>query len=156
MPPPAAVPGPRYEALLQLLRTSEALWESSRVFFASWDLSPSQFNVLNLLHDRKDGMSQTELSRELIMHRSNATGLIDRLEKRGLVIRRADPADRRIHKVGLTTQGRALMRKIYPRYYQAAEAVLGHLTPKHAEQLAASLNQISANASTLINEMKNK
>src|SRR5438874_74225 len=37
-------PGPRYQALLQLLRTAEALWNASRNFFARWDLSPSQFN----------------------------------------------------------------------------------------------------------------
>ena len=39
----------RYQALLQLLRTADTVWNSSRVFFARWDISPSQFNVLNLL-----------------------------------------------------------------------------------------------------------
>ena len=41
--------GPRYQALIELLRTAENLWNASRVFFARWELSPSQFNVLNLL-----------------------------------------------------------------------------------------------------------
>src|SRR6266496_1133102 len=49
-----SLPGPRYQALLQLLRTAEALWNASRNFFARWDLSPSQFNVLNLLYDQPD------------------------------------------------------------------------------------------------------
>ena len=70
----------RYRALLQLLRTSDTVWNASRLFFARWDLGPSQFNVLNLLHGVA-GLSQTELSRELIMHRSNVTGLVDRLEQ---------------------------------------------------------------------------
>ena len=47
--------GPRYRALLQLLRTAENLWNASRVFFGRWDLSPSQFNVLNLLSGEPDG-----------------------------------------------------------------------------------------------------
>ena len=88
-------PGPRYPALLLLLRASEALWNASRVFFARWELSPSQFNVLNLLCDQPDGLSQVELSRQLIMHRSNVTGLVDRLETRGLVKRTENDADRR-------------------------------------------------------------
>ena len=58
-------PGPRYQALLQLLRAAEAVWNASRVFFGQWELSPSQFNVLNLLRDWPAGVSQIELSRQL-------------------------------------------------------------------------------------------
>src|ERR1035438_1816121 len=72
---------PGYQALMELLRTADTLWNASRVFFERWDLSPSQFNVLNLLHLNPEGLSQTDLSRQLIMHRSNLTGLVDRLEK---------------------------------------------------------------------------
>jgi len=144
MPSPA--PGPRYAALLQLLRTAEGLWESSRLFFAEWDLSPSQFNVLNLLRDHREGVSQVELSRDLIMHRSNVTGLVDRLEKRGLVKRTADPGDRRVHRVKLTAAGKALLKRVLPRYYDAAEAVLGHLSPGKAERLVGDLERISRNA----------
>src|SRR5215471_17673480 len=89
----------RYNALLQLLRTADTLWNSSRQFFAQWDLSPSQFNVLNLVCDRPDGMSQIELGRRLIMHRSNVTGLIDRLEQRGLVRRKDADGDRRAYRI---------------------------------------------------------
>ena len=98
-------PGPRYRALLQLLRTTETLWNASRVFFERWRLSPSQFNVLNLLAGHPDGLSQTELSRQLIMHRSNVTGLIDRLEARRLVQRRDTTADRRAYRVVLSPPG---------------------------------------------------
>ena len=70
----------QYQALLQLLRTADLLWSASRVFFARWELSPSQFNVLNLLSDQTAGLSQIELGRLLITHRSKVTGLIDRLE----------------------------------------------------------------------------
>ena len=86
---------PRYQALLQLLRTADTIWNASRAFFDRWDLGPSQFNVLNLLRLHPDGLSQSELSRELIMHRSNVTGLVDRLERRSLVERKDAAGDRR-------------------------------------------------------------
>src|SRR5437879_5260892 len=105
----SAVPGNRYEALIGLLRTAENLWNASRVFFASWDLSPSQFNILNLLHDQPQGCTQIELSRQLIMHRSNVTGLIDRLESRGLVRRAENARDRRAFNVVLTSAGSKLV-----------------------------------------------
>jgi len=48
------------------------------------------------------------------MHRSNATGLIDRLEARGLLQRNPIPGDRRAHQVVLTAAGRKLAREILP------------------------------------------
>ena len=49
------------------------------------------------------------------MHRSNLTGLVDRLEKRGLVARREVAADRRAYSVVLTAAGARLLRDILPR-----------------------------------------
>src|SRR6058998_3128619 len=123
-------PGPRYQALLELLRTAETLWNASRVFFTRWDLSPSQFNVLNLLYDQPQGCSQIELGRLLVMHRSNVTGLVDRLEARGLVRRRDHSTDRRAFNVLLTPAGKQLIRQIQPHYHKAAEEVWGHLPIK--------------------------
>ena len=139
-------PGPRYQALLQLLRTAEALWNASRNFFARWDLSPSQFNVLNLLYDQPDGCTQIELSRSLIMHRSNVTGLVDRLEARGLVRRHDSAHDRRAYRVALTISGRKLVQKILPRYYAAAEQVWGALPIGRTHQLVRELTRVCANA----------
>src|ERR1017187_3159276 len=129
------VPGPRYPALLQMLRTAETLWNSSRVFFGRWDPSPSQFNVLNLLRGEADGLSQAGISRQLIMHRSNATGLIDRLEERGLLHRRATPGDRRAYRVVLTPAARRLLARILPDYYRLAEQVWGDLPVARVSQL---------------------
>jgi DNA-binding MarR family transcriptional regulator len=140
------LPGPRYQALLQLLRTAEALWNASRNFLARWDLSPSQFNVLNLLYDQPEGCTQIELSRSLIMHRSNVTGLVDRLETRGLVQRHDSAHDRRAYRVVLTSPGRKLIESILPRYYAAAEKVWGALPVRRTQQLVRELTRVCANA----------
>jgi len=144
--PAASSPGPRYQALLQLLRAAEALWNASRIFFGQWDLGPSQFNVLNLLYDQPDGCTQTELSRSLIMHRSNLTGLVDRLEARGLVQRRDNASDRRAYRVVLTAAGRKLVQQILPHYYTAAEQVWNGLPVNRANQMIGELTRVCANA----------
>src|SRR5271157_5418246 len=112
-PPSANRP---YLALVQLLRAADTLWDASRAFFARWHLSPSQFNVLNLLEGNPSGLSQTELGRQLIMHRSNVTGLVDRLEKRRLVKRQDAADDRRAYRVVLTPDGGRLLAEVLPRY----------------------------------------
>ncbi len=137
---------PGYRALMELLRTADTVWNASRVFFESWDLSPSQFNVLNLLRLNPAGLSQTDLSRQLIMHRSNVTGLLDRLERRGLVARRDVAADRRAYNVVLTAAGVRLLRGILPHYYQGASRVWGRLPAGRAAELIADLQHVARNA----------
>ena len=137
---------PGYRALMELLRTADTVWNASRVFFERWDLSPSQFNVLNLLQSNPAGLSQTDLSRQLIMHRSNLTGLVDRLEKRGLVARREVADGHRAYSVVLTDAGAALLRDILPRYYEDAAQVWGHLSARRAAELMADLKKVAQNA----------
>lgn len=139
----------RYQALIQLLRTAEDLWNASRIFFDRWDLSPSQFNVLNVLYGSPDGRSQSDLSRLLIMHRSNATGLIDRLEKRGLVRREPNPVDRRAYRVVLTPNGTELLNRIYPHYFSAAEQVWARLPDPDVTRLIEQLQGLAAQASAV-------
>ncbi len=140
---------PRYPALIELLRTADTLWNASQLLFARWDLSPSQFNVLNLLQGLPAGLSQIDLSRALLMHRSNVTGLVDRLEKRRLVRRRAVPGDRRVYRVSLTAEGRRLMKEILPLYYQGAEEVWGDIPRERAEMLKAALEQVRTKATEM-------
>ncbi|MCC6232206.1 MAG: MarR family transcriptional regulator [Verrucomicrobiales bacterium] len=146
MSEPATETTARYRALIQLLRTAEDLWNASRVFFAPWNLSPSQFNVLNVLYGQPDGLSQSDLSRVLIMHRSNVTGLIDRLEKRGLVQRAAHDTDRRAYRLLLTPSGLQLLQAILPAYHRAADAVWAEFRDADAETLLLQLQSVAGNA----------
>jgi len=145
----------RYEALLQLLRTSETIWNASRLFFARWELSPSQFNILNLLSGHAEGLSQVELSRELITHRSNVTGLVDRLEERCLVTRKAVPGDRRAYSVQLTKAGAQLVEEILPEYYARAEAAFEPIPLKELPQFNRQLAEIDATATRIATQLEN-
>jgi MarR family 2-MHQ and catechol resistance regulon transcriptional repressor len=131
------------------LRTADLLWDASRVFFNRWGLSPSQFNVLNLLHERPEGLSQSELSRALIMHRSNATGMVDRLERRGLVMRLESDHDRRAWRVVLTEQGCQLLDEILPDYYRIAEDVWGRVEVGQANAIEGALEELGRQASRM-------
>ncbi|HWQ90212.1 MAG TPA: MarR family transcriptional regulator [Clostridia bacterium] len=143
----------RYRTLLQVLRTADAILDASRVFFARWDLSPSQFNVLNLLRLSPDGLSQTDLSRLLIVHRSNVTGLVDRLEKHQLVERKEVAADRRAYRVVLTPKGGQLLAEILPHYYKGAERVWSELTDRRAAELIDQLDAGARKAQLIAKEM---
>jgi len=142
----------RYNALLQLLRTADSILDASRTFFAPWDLSPSQFNVLNLLYGIPEGLSQTDVGRQLIVHRSNVTGLVDRLEKRGLVRRRELAGDRRVYQVVLTAEGSRVMEEVLPLYHRKAEEVWGDCPAKLLTEIQAQLTQAARKAAEIASE----
>jgi len=146
----------RYRTLLQLLRTADSILDASRSFFAPWDLSPSQFNVLNLLYGLPEGLSQTELGRQLIVHRSNVTGLVDRLEKRGLVKRRELAGDRRVYQIVLTAEGSRVMEAVLPLYHRKAEEVWGDCAAKLLAEIQDQLVQAARKAAQIARESGRK
>ncbi len=79
--------------------------------FDSYDLTPQQFGLLAFLW-LEDGLSQTELSARSQIDRTTMGGIVDRLEKEGLVQRRPHPDDRRAYQVFLTAKGKALEEKV--------------------------------------------
>jgi MarR family transcriptional regulator, organic hydroperoxide resistance regulator len=86
------------------------------------DLTPVQGIVLRRLDpDRPTPMN--ELAEALACDASNVTGLVDRLEARGLVERRADPGDRRVRTLVLTPDGIALRSEVIERMSEPPEAI---------------------------------
>ena len=130
---------------MQLLRTAETVGSSSRKFFDRWDLSPAQFNLLNLLFESSEGMTQSELGRELLTHRSNITGLVDRLEERGWVLRQTQTGDRRAWRVVLTSEGRMKVEEVLPAYYRAAEILWQGVGVRQAEEVSRILKTVTEN-----------
>jgi DNA-binding MarR family transcriptional regulator len=136
----------RYRALLQLLRSADAVWNLSHIFFSRWNLSPSQFNVLSVLHSEPGGISQIDLGRVLITHRSNVTGLVNRLQSRGLVQRKKVSGDKRAYSIVLTAKGVRLLEDILPAYYQRAEEVWERFPSRSAAHLAVELARLEKSA----------
>ena len=88
------------------------------VTVAEFELAPAQAFALHELEvDRP--VSMRELALRLRCDPSNITGLIDRLELRGLVERRAHPADRRVKYLVLTSAGEELRSRLSARLYAA-------------------------------------
>ncbi len=145
----SAIDQPQYLALLHVLRTSEGLWAASRPFFERWDISPAQFNLLNLVADQPEGLSQAALSRQLLTHRSNVTGLVDRLERKTWVVRQASATDRRLWQVQITSGGRALVDEIRPLYLNSALQLMEGVSPAEAESMIRLLSQIDKNCQRL-------
>ncbi len=90
-----------------LSKAYQRAWAIMREEIEPYDLTPPQFALLSFLW-LQDGLTQVELSEKGQIDRSTVGGLIDRLERNGLLERRQHPQDRRAHKIYLTEHGKEM------------------------------------------------
>jgi MarR family transcriptional regulator, transcriptional regulator for hemolysin len=93
--------------------------------------------LLNL--ERQPGLLQKELAELLEVEPITVARLVDRLEARGMVERRADPTDRRCWRLHLTDASRPLMSEIGGHLDELASIITEGLSPETLEVVAASL-----------------
>jgi DNA-binding MarR family transcriptional regulator len=107
---------------------------------AELDLSPAQCHLLHLIEpDRPIAMG--ELAQTLACDRSNVTGLVDRLESRGLVRRRASEEDRRVKVLILTPTGSRLRALLLDRM-TAPPVTLQRLSAREQRELVRILQRL--------------
>ncbi len=136
----------QHDCLLQVLRTATVLWRESRRFFRPFGLTEAQFNILNLVAKHPSGLSQRELSDLLVVDKSNITLLVDRMAKKGWILRQEVVGDRRVYHLLLTPRGLALWKKVYPKYLAAIDAATKNLPDRASEQTLEVLRTMERQA----------
>jgi len=91
---------------------------------------------------REDGQTLASLSRRMLVTAGNLTGLVDRAERDGVVERRADPADRRLSRVYLTRDGRALIDELIPAHASHVSDLLAGLSESERQELRRLLGKL--------------
>ena len=117
------------------------LRERSAETLAPWDITPGQLRALRML-TRHGTMRLSELSERLEIAPRSATEVVDALEARDLVRRRADPGDRRATLVEVTEHGAGILAEIRAARGPEAGRVFGRLTPADRAELARILGQL--------------
>ncbi|MFJ9865944.1 MarR family winged helix-turn-helix transcriptional regulator [Streptomyces sp. NPDC101165] len=125
--------------LMELLSVSLAAYYGDfTVAAASENLTASQGKTLNVL--RRGPASMSVLATTLTCDASNMTGIIDRLEKRGLVRREPSPSDRRVKNVLLTAEGEQVIDVIRGKMNNTL-AGLNRLSEQEQDTLYALLER---------------
>ena len=107
---------------------------------AELDLSPAQCHVLHLVEPGRP-VPMGRLADTLACDASNVTGLVDRLESRGLVRRQASDADRRSKVLHLTAAGSRLRAQLVDRM-SAPPPILGRLSERDQQALIRILTRL--------------
>ena len=123
-----------------LARTYGLVMRQLTKVYKRFGLSAASFNLLVLLQRGKDPESFTQqaIGARLVVSPSDMTGLIDRLEKKGLV-RRVPGKDRRTNLIQLTPKGSRLVEEVWPHHAQAMKRLSSALRADEAHVLARAL-----------------
>ena len=135
------------EAYLNVLRAGDEAYRRSEVFLNEHNMSPGRFTVMMLLYDKIGGkpvpQTPADLAEKAGVTRATITGLVDTLERDGLVTREHDSGDRRMMLVHLTEKGHETLRGILPGHFRQMAAQMAPLSEHERKTLVRLLNKVA-------------
>lgn len=129
-----------------ILRTYGLIQLSLQPYFAKFGISPAQWGVLRALarlEKKQESVSLSDLSRHLLVQPPSVTGVIDRMERLGLIRRSVDPNDRRSRLVCLTKSGRQLLTIARKEAPSKLASLLEPLSKAEQKQLQRLLKKLT-------------
>ena len=126
-----------WPAVIEFTLSQRAWWVG---LCTEFDLTAMQGHVLRIL-DPSTPVAMSTLADALVCDASNVTGIVDKLESRGLIVRQGADHDRRIKMLAVTEKGRKLRDHLNGRMMEPPAAVKA-LSPGVRRQLAAVLREI--------------
>jgi DNA-binding MarR family transcriptional regulator len=131
------------EVFLNIQLTSERLWWGINETLRRSELTPTQYNVLRILRGAgEQGASCSEISERMVTKDSDITRLLDRLETRGLIVRKRWEKDRRVINVFITEEGLKMLAGLDNHIEHCHRRQLGHLDDKELATLSKLLDKL--------------
>jgi DNA-binding MarR family transcriptional regulator len=137
---------PAERAFRELIRTLGLVERVMQPYFARFGISGAQWGVLRNLHraeqEGRAGLRLTDLSARLLIRPPSVTGVVDRLERAGLVVREEAPTDLRAKHVSLTPTGRQLVERVLQNHGRQLDLVMGALSAEEQAELYGLLARL--------------
>jgi MarR family transcriptional regulator, 2-MHQ and catechol-resistance regulon repressor len=138
---------------LVIAKSYHALSLLAEQSIANTGLCLTDFAALEaLLH--KGPLTISQIQEKVRLASGSMTAAVDRLEKLGLIVRKASPTDRRARVVELTPQGKRLAASCFEQHAKDLEALMSGLSEKEMEQLYGSVKKLGRLAAEKLEEQE--
>ena len=135
----------RERAMLNIFHTGNTLRNRINDCLKSFELTDPQYNVLRILRgQRGKPMNLFEVGDRMVHRESNVSRIVDKLEAKGLVQRKEDPANRRRVDITITEAGLAALGAIQPLLDEEIRFCFDGLDAAQIEVLCELLDKIQA------------
>lgn len=135
-----------YDFGYQFKLVSQLFYREFQGRLEPFGITPFHYLVLCCLWE-EDGLATSSIAEKLKQLGATLTGVLDRMEERGIVRRERDPQDRRIWRVWLTEEGARLSQVLPPIGAEVLDKGLSGVTARDRERLSKILAQIVVNLS---------
>ncbi|OLN21247.1 MarR family transcriptional regulator [Domibacillus antri] len=133
------------KALVVLIRASQSVQDVLRKDIAQYGLNTTEFSVLELLYHKGEQPIQ-HIGKKILLSSGSVTYVVDKLEKKGLVIREDCPKDRRVTYAVITESGKTFMDDVFPLHEQTVHSIFEDLSEDELETAVQLLKKIGLNA----------
>jgi len=128
---------------LRLITNSNIVEKEVRNLFRSeFSVTLPRFDLMAALYRETGGLTMGELSKRLLVSNGNVTGIVERLQREGLVKRWVLPTDRRIYSVGLTPKGRTEFKEMADRHKEWIAEIFSDLNDAELTQMTQMMDRI--------------
>jgi DNA-binding MarR family transcriptional regulator len=133
---------PEQEAALNVLRTNDQLQIRFARLFRGYGLTPAQYNILRILRGEGQPLPILEIASRTVTVVPGITGLIDRLEQAGFVLRKRCDNDRRVVYVALTEKAKKVLSDSDAPVLTLHEQMMSHLSKGELKELSRLLVKV--------------
>ena len=131
------------ETSLNIIRTADLIMRKGADLLKPHALSPTQYNVLRILRGAgRDGASSKDVANRLVARDPDITRMMDRLERRGLLVRDRAKEDRRVVTHRLTSAGLDLVNALDRPIQRMHREIMRQIEPERLKALSAVLAEI--------------
>lgn len=131
-----------------LSRAFQAIEKQVEQNIKSFGMNLTEFAVLELLFHKGDQPIQ-KIGQKVLLASSSITYVVDKLEKKGYLVRKPCPKDRRVIYAVLTGEGRTVMEDIFPKHQKAIQEIMGGLNSEEKETTIEMLKKLGLYAKHL-------
>ena len=132
---------PFLSVLRELAQCYQAFERYSAVHIQTLKLTPPQFDVVATLGNT-EGMTFRELGERTLITKGTLTGVVNRLEAKGIVTRASCPEDGRSTIVCLTRQGKKIFDRAFPAHISYLHEAFGQVCEKELAMLEQGLGTL--------------
>jgi DNA-binding MarR family transcriptional regulator len=131
----------RHKALVDVLFTSNWIFERLKRFLEADDITPQQYNILRILQNSERPLSTLKIREQMMDKMSDTSRIVERLLKKKLVNKQICSHDKRLVDVTISESGKQLLQKL-DKKTDELDSIISTLDDKETNTLIALLDKM--------------
>lgn len=129
------------KVMVNTMFTNGWLVTQLRAFFKPFGVTEKQYNILRILNGASKPLSTSQIRERLLDKMSDTTRVIDRMIKKGFVLKKVNETDRRLVDITLSPEGKSLLNVINEKMHDT-DSIVNNLSSEEADTLSNLLDKM--------------